>query len=153
MQRFLTLAAVLGVAAFAVTQDVEKKIQRSDLPVAVQRAVDQHAGTAKIRGYSAEKENGKTYYEAEYIEQGMSKDILFDEQGGVREVEAQLPLSAVPPDVLQAVKNKAGLGQITKVESITKHGKLVAYEAQVLSKGKRTEVQVGPHGETLSHEE
>jgi len=42
---------------------------------------------------------------------------------------------------------------ILKVESITKKDKLVAYEAQVDTSGKKSEVQVGPDGKPLDHEE
>ena len=48
---------------------------------------------------------------------------------------------------------KAGSGKITKVESIRKHGAIVAYEAKVLTNGKRSEVQVAPDGKPLDHEE
>ena len=40
-----------------------------------------------------------------------------------------------------------------KVESIKKHEKLVAYEAKVEKDGKKKEVQVGPDGKPLAHEE
>jgi hypothetical protein len=43
---------------------------------------------------------------------------------------------------------KAGNGRLVKVETLTKKGKLVAYEAQVLTKGKKSEVQVGPDGKS-----
>jgi hypothetical protein len=59
-------------------------------------------------------------------------------------------LSAEVRDGLQA---KAGKGKITKIESITKKTKLVAYEAQVLADGKKSEIQVGPDGKPLDHEE
>ena len=39
-----------------------------------------------------------------------------------------------------------------KMESITKHGELVAYEAQTSTDGK-SEVQLGPDGKALDHEE
>jgi hypothetical protein len=39
------------------------------------------------------------------------------------------------------------------VESITIHGKLVAYEAKVDTNGKRSEIQVSPDGKPLDHEE
>ena len=48
---------------------------------------------------------------------------------------------------------KAGKGKILKVESLTKKDKLVAYEAQVDTDGKKSEVQVGPDGKPLDHEE
>jgi hypothetical protein len=48
---------------------------------------------------------------------------------------------------------KAGKGKLVKVESLTKKDKLVAYEAQVDTNGKKSEVQVGPDGKALDHEE
>jgi len=39
------------------------------------------------------------------------------------------------------------------VESLTKKNKLVAYEAAILKGTKRGEIQVGAHGQKLSHEE
>ena len=52
-----------------------------------------------------------------------------------------------------ALQAKADKGKITKVESITKKDKLVAYEAQVVTDGKKSEVQVGVDGKPLDHEE
>jgi hypothetical protein len=43
--------------------------------------------------------------------------------------------------------------QLVKVETLTKKGKLVACEAKVLTNGKTSEVQVGPDGKALDHEE
>jgi hypothetical protein len=48
---------------------------------------------------------------------------------------------------------KAGDGKLVKVESLTRNGKCVAYEAQVVTDGKRSELQVGPDGRLLDHEE
>ena len=48
---------------------------------------------------------------------------------------------------------KAAGGKILKVESLTKNGKLVAYEAKVEAAGKKSEIQVGPDGKPLDHEE
>ena len=53
----------------------------------------------------------------------------------------------------EGLQAKAGKGKLLKVESVTKHDKLVAYEAQVMSEGKKSEVQVGPDGKPLNHEE
>jgi hypothetical protein len=71
----------------------------------------------------------------------------------VIEVEEQVELQAVPAEVKAGLQAKAGKGKITKVESITKKDKLVAYEAQVVTDGKKSEVQVGPDGKPLDHEE
>ena len=47
----------------------------------------------------------------------------------------------------------AGTGTIGKIESITKNGKVVAFEAVVKMGTKSHEVQVGPDGNRLAHEE
>jgi hypothetical protein len=55
--------------------------------------------------------------------------------------------------VKAGLQSKAGSGKILKVESITKHDKLVAYEAKLTTNGKKSEIQVGPNGKPLDHEE
>jgi hypothetical protein len=99
------------------------------------------------------KENGKTFYEAELMTNGHGKDVLMDEDGNVVEVEEQVAMDSLSPSVGAALQAKAGGGKILKVESLTKNGQLVAYEAQIRTNGKKSEVQVGSQGETVAHEE
>ena len=131
----------------------EKKIQRSELPPAVEKTVAAQSLGATIQGFSEERENGQTFYEAEMTVNGHSKDILMDTGGVIVEIEEQIAMDSLPTDVQDALRAKAGKGKIVTVESITKHEKLVAYEAVILTKGKRSEVQVDPQGKHLSHEE
>jgi hypothetical protein len=150
----LAVAAIFSLApTTALTQEQEKKIQRSDLPAEVEKTVATQTQGATIRGFSQEKENGQTYYEAELSVNGHSKDILIDSTGAVAEVEEQVALDSLPSVVKDGLQAKAGKGKLVKVESITKHDKLVAYEAKVSTGGKRSEVQVGPDGKPLDHEE
>jgi len=145
------LIMVSGLATTATAQ--EKKIQRSELPSEVEKTVVSQSEGATIRGFSKEIENGQLHYEVELMVNGHSKDILMDSGGAILEVEEQVAVDSLPADVRSGLQAKAGNGQLLKVESITKHDKLVAYEAQVRSSGKRTEVQVGPNGKPLDHEE
>jgi uncharacterized membrane protein YkoI len=131
----------------------EKHIKRSDLPAAVQKTSDEQSKGATVRGYAKEREEGKLEYEVELTVGGHSKDVTIDPAGNVLEVEEQVALEALPAAVRDGLQKKAGNGKITKVETITKHGTLVAYEAQVLAGGKKSEVQVGPGGKPLDHEE
>ena len=71
---FATLLLLVIPAASA-----ERKIKRSDLPAAVKAAVAVQSQGAKVRGFSEEKENGKTYYEAEFQVSGHTKDVLMDQ--------------------------------------------------------------------------
>ncbi len=147
----LTLGGGIALAGVAVAQ--EKKIKRSDLPAAVEKTVAAESAGANIRGFSKETEDGKTYYEMELTLDGRTKDVLMDGTGAVTEVEEEVSLDELPANVKAALLQKAGKGKIVKVESLTKHNKLVAYEAQVKESGRKSEVQVGPEGQTLSHEE
>jgi hypothetical protein len=149
MKKTVLISLALFLSLFAIAQ--EKKIQRSALPPAVEKTVQ--AQTATIRGFSQERENGQTFYEAEMTVDGHSKDILMDASGAIVEVEEQVNFDALPAAVKAGLQSKAGKGKIVKVESVTKHDKLVAYEAQITTAGKHTEAQVGPDGAPLAHEE
>jgi hypothetical protein len=146
-------AATMLLSVLAPAQDQEKKLKRSDLPPAVEKAVVEQSQGATIRGFSQEKENGQTFYEAELVVKGHSKDILMDAEGAVVEVEEQIPTESLSLAVRDGLQAKAGNGKLVKVETLTKRGKLVAYEAQVLTNGKKSGVQVGPEGKPLDHEE
>jgi hypothetical protein len=145
------LVVSLMVVGSAFAQ--EKKIKRSELPAAVEKTVVEQSKGATIRGFSEEKENGQTTYEAEMLVDGHTKDVQMDSNGAVMEIEEQVDLQTMSAEVKAGLEAKAGKGKITKVESITKKDKLVAYEAQVVTDGKKSEVQVGPDGKPLDHEE
>lgn len=147
----VAIAAGLVITGTAIGQ--ERSIKRSQLPAAVEKTVAANASNAEVRGFTEEKENGQTFYEAEFVVDGRSRDILMDTAGNIVEVEEQVPLDKLPAAVRAGIVAQAGKGKIRSVESITKHGALVAYEAHILTGKKYTEVQVGPDGQRLDHEE
>ena len=147
------LIFALAIVCVSLAQEQEKKIQRSDLPPAVEKTVAAESHGATIKGFSEEKENGQTYYEAEMAVSGHSKDVLIDTGGSIVEVEEQVGFDSLPAEVKAGLQKKAGSGKILKVESLTKHGTLVAFEAKVQADGKKKEIQVGPDGKGLDHEE
>ena len=145
----LLVSVVLAVTLYSQ----EKTIPRSQLPPAVEKAVVAQGPRARVQGFATEKENGETYYEAQFTVDGRSKDVLFDRYGNVVEVEEQVEMGNLPANVKKRLQANAGRGRLVKVETLTKRGRLVAYEAQVITNGKRSEVQVGPDGRTLAHDE
>jgi hypothetical protein len=151
-------ATVWALAAFcfslaSLCDAQEKHLKRSDLPAAVQKTADEQSKGATVRGYSQETEDGKLMYEVKLTLDGHSKSVGIDQNGNLMEIEEQVELGTLSPEVRKGLQNKVGDGKITKVESITKHGTIVAYEAKVLTGTKKTEVQVGPDGKPLDHEE
>jgi hypothetical protein len=152
--RVVALSLFVGLAITLPALAQEKKIKRADLPPAVEQTVATQSQGAKIHGFSEEKENGKMLYEVEMIVDGHSKDVLMNTDGAVVEVEEQVKLDSLTPVVQAGLQAKAGTGKIVKVESLTKHGNVVAYEAQIVTgANKKSEVQVGPDGRSLDHEE
>lgn len=149
MAAVLALASCVALGASAQ----ERRLKKSDLPPAVQRAVEKESKGATIRGYSSETEQGQLQYEVDMTVRGHSRDVAFAPDGSVLEVEEEVAIDSLPAAVQEGLHKKTGAGTITRVESITKHGTLVAYEAQVLTGGKRSEVQVGPDGQPLTHKE
>ncbi|MGB7554817.1 MAG: hypothetical protein WBM04_10610 [Candidatus Korobacteraceae bacterium] len=148
-----TTLLLLSFVQLVTGQDHEKKIARSQLPPASERTITEQSKGAEIRGFAQEREGGKTYYEAEMKVNGHSKDVLVDAEGKLIEVEEEVSIASLPVAVRNGLQAEAGTGVLRKVESITKENKLVAYEAQVVTKGKHFEVQVGPDGKPLQHEE
>lgn len=151
---FAGVVLALSSMAFAQGKDEkEKKIDRKDLPAAVEKTVGEQAKGATIRGFSTEVEKGRRVYEASLTVNGHGKEISMDASGKILEIEEEVAMESLPPAVKEGLTKAAGAGKITKVESLTKNGKLVAYEAAVKTGEKRSEVQVGPEGARLAHPE
>jgi hypothetical protein len=149
---FVSLAAS-GLLLAGIASAQEKKIRRSELPPAVEKTVAAQSEGATIRGFSTEKEKGQTLYEVEMTVNGHSKDISIAADGSIVEIEEQVSLDSLSPEVKAGLQAKAGKGKLVKIESLTKKDRLVAYEAKVDTNGKKSEVQVGPDGKPLDHEE
>jgi hypothetical protein len=150
---YIAAFAVAGLLFAGTAAAQEKKIKRSDLPPAIEKTVVAQSEGATIKGFSTEKEDGKTMYELSMTVSGHSKNVLINVDGSIAEVEEQVAMDSLPAEVKAGLLAKAGKGKITEVETLTKKEKLVAYEAQVNTDGKKSEVQVGPDGKPLDHEE
>jgi hypothetical protein len=151
--RFLaTTISVLGLLCFGI-QAQEKKISRTQLPPAVEQTVQRECEGATIKGFAKEIEHGQTFYEASLNVSGHNRDVLIDKNGKVVEVEEEVAMDSLPASVQSALKKAAGTGTIQSIESLTKNGNLVAYEAHVKRGKNRSEIQVGPNGEKLKRPE
>jgi len=154
MKKYYLAVFAAGILLFTGTASAqERKIKRSELPPAVEKTVAAQSAGATIRGFSTERENGQTLYEVEMTVNGHGKDVSMTANGSIVEVEEQVAMDSLSPGVKAGLQAKAGKGKILKIESLTKMDKLVAYEAQVVTNGKRSEIQIGPDGKPLDHEE
>jgi hypothetical protein len=149
--RLSAVSVVIALAICSVVVAQEKKITRAQLPAAVEKTVARESQGATINGFATEIENGKRLYEVELTVDGHSKDISMNKNGDIVEIEAEVAMDSLPAAVQAGLRKAAGAGTIGKIESLTKRGKLVAYEGHVKTGAKRSEIQVGPNGEKLAH--
>jgi hypothetical protein len=154
MNRFVTLSAVLSMGlASSIALAQEKHVRRRDLPSAVGVTADRESIGSTVKGYVKEREHGRTVYEVETVVGGRTRDIEIEVDGTVSEIEQEIAFASLPDEVKHSLMTEASGAKITKVESLTKEGKLVAYEAALLRGAHKSELQVGPAGEHLSQEE
>ena len=146
---FASLVIVLATVSAAQAQ--ERKIKRAQLPPAVEKTVLEQSQGATVKGFSTEIEKGKRVYEVAMTVDGHGKDILIDAKGNVIEIEEEVVMDSLSQPVKDGLTKAAGTGTISKVESLTRNGTLVAYEAVVKRGAKNSEIQVGPNGEKLAH--
>ena len=141
--RFRALMAVvflMPVLAYAG----DTRVTLTDLPAAVLRAVQRETKGTTIRSISRETENGRTVYEVETDAAGRTKDLLFDANGTILEIEEEIAAADVPAAALTAITRTAGRGKVTKIEKVTK-GAAISYEAQIQG-ARMSEVVVRPDG-------
>jgi len=142
----IPVSVLLAISLSGSVVAVEKKIQRKDLPAAVQTAVQQEESNgATVKNIVAEKEGGRTVYEVEMTVRGHTRDMLFDAAGTVIESEEEVSLDAVPAPVKAALEAR---GTVVKVEVVTK-GANVTYEGHIEKNGKKSEVAVDAAGRRI----
>ena len=149
----LFAALIGGVVSGRAVDAAEVKITRAALPPPVEKTVATESRGATIKGFSSETEGGQKLYEVALVVDGHGRTIQMDARGEIVVVEEEVSLAAVSAAVQAGLRQGAGSGLIGRVESLTKRGTLVAYEAVVQHGKKRSEIQVGPDGKRLAHPE
>jgi hypothetical protein len=97
------------------------------LPAPVLAAFKKSYPNATIRHASKETEAGKTVWEVESIDTNLARDLVYNPDGTVVEVEEEVAMAGVPPVVADALKAKYPKATVTKAEKKTT-GATVAYE-------------------------
>lgn len=148
----LGLAVCLGagLAAQEAKKPAKKPAAKVQLPAAITNAFQKAYPNAKITGTSKETEGGKTVYEVESTDQGMSRDLLYNADGTVVEVEEGMNPADLPGPVAAALKKLYPKAKVTKAEKLTR-GETLEYEL-ALSGAPRKEVAFMPDGKLVPPE-
>jgi hypothetical protein len=121
----LTITAISLAGSFASAQ--ERQVKRKNVPIAVLNAFKASYPTATIKGYAREKEDGKTFYEIESMEGATGRDVLYNPDGSVAEVEETIAPSDLPAGIQEAIRTRYPRAVVIKAEK-TVQGDTVGYE-------------------------
>ena len=139
---------LIGLAAQA--GEKEKKIQKSDLPAAVQATADRESAGGKVTAYSQGTLNGVVIYEVEMVTDGVPREVMIGADGVVIAVEKEVPWDSLPADVQGGLKEQAGSNKLGKVNSVSKDGKVVGYQTSVTRNGNMEMIHVGADGKAMT---
>lgn len=135
--------AVFGL--FLTTGIHAQKYSASDMPKSVLDAFNKMYPNATAIGYDIENENGGKFYEVESKDGDIRRDLLFNADGSISEIEEQISISSLPDNVTAGVYAKYPKGTITKAEKVTK-GSETLYEVVVKNGKKKLEVRLNTSG-------
>jgi uncharacterized cupredoxin-like copper-binding protein len=159
----LTLCLAAGVAAQEAKKpakkpaaekseqaEAKKPAAKVQLPPAITEAFQKAYPNAKITGTAKETEGAKTVYEVESVDQGLNRDLIYNPDGTVVEIEEAMKPADLPAPVSDALKKLYPKAKITKAEKLTR-GETVEYE-MALSGAPKTEVAFMPDGKLVPPE-
>ena len=144
------LSTAVSALAFlpATAQESEKKVTAKAVPTVVITNFKAAYPKAVIRGYASEIENGKQYYEIESREGTLHRDVLYNPDGTVAEIEESIGSNALPPVALETIKAKYPKAAIVLAEKTTV-GDKITYEVKGRQGRKRFTMEFDADGKML----
>ena len=145
MRTVTTLTVAIGLCLTSAY--AQKKLTVQDLPAAVQKTVQAELKGGDIKNIGKETEHGVTQYEVETMREGKHRDFEVDTKGTLLVVEDETTIDAIPAAAKATILKKVGAGKLGTVETVSKPGQEMMYEAEYTTKaGKKSEVLVKANG-------
>lgn len=159
MERFLASCfAIATLTVVATAQETKaaapqkkaaapaKKLELKDLPLAVQKTIQDESKGAEIKNIGKETEHGVAQYEVETILNGKHRDFNVDTKGVLLLVEEETTIDSIPAAAKAGILKKVADGKLGMVE-LFKRGGETMYEAGYIGKnGKKHGVLVKADG-------
>lgn len=136
---------VAGSLSPAPAAGKEKKEAKIDVPKPVYDAFVKAYPNAKITKSGKEKLDGKRVFGIESEEGGVSRNVLYKEDGTLVEIEEKLPPTGLPLAVLQGINAKYPTGLTVRAKKVTR-GKTVEYELRLKQENDYYELTVSSAG-------
>jgi len=121
----------------------------AQLPKAIADAFKKSYPNAVIKNAAKETEGGKTVWEVESTDNGLARDLVYNPDGTVVDIEEEVPAASLPPAVTTALKAKFPKATITKAEKLFK-GKVMTYEMTITGAGDVKAAEFTPEGKFVA---
>jgi uncharacterized membrane protein YkoI len=144
----LVVIAVSVMSLSAAAQ--ESKVAEKDVPAAVIAAFKSAYPQATVRGYAREKENGKVFYEIESKDGSTMRDLLYNPDGSVAEIEETIAVSDLPAAAQEVIHSQYPKAVVTKAEKVTQ-GSKIGYEVSAKQGTKRISLEFDANGKVLKN--
>jgi len=135
----MSVLMTVSLSGFALAQEAKgKSLQLKDLPAGVQKTVRDNLKGGEIKNIGKEKEDGIEQYEIESVLNGKSRDFNVDAKGNLLLIEEATSIDAIPAAARAGILKKVADGKLTSVETFTKTGQPMLYEAAYTDKSGKT---------------
>jgi len=144
---------VIGVILAGFSQPVfAQKVTKKNVPAAVISAFEKSFPTAKVKGYSREKEGDKISYEIECMVGSVHHDVSYNADGSLVVDEETIRVEESPEAVKKAIQTAYPQGKIQLAEKLTT-GSEIKYEFIVKTGKKTQEVEFDASGKVVNTED
>lgn len=145
----MALSLALGQAHASDTQ-----VNKNEVPKAVLEAFEKAYPNAKDVEFEKETSNGKSVYEVEFKENDREREVLFDADGVILQIEESLDVKSLPEPIAKAISQAYPNATIEDAEKITKpDGTIIVYEVEIKNDGKKLELELDANGKILKAEQ
>jgi hypothetical protein len=114
--------------------EIEAGIAIEDLPAKIRKAADKDLPGGKVTGAEIEDIHGTRSWEVQKIIDGLSYEVVYDEDGNLLEKEAEIRREDAPKAVIDAAMGILPGAAFKSVETITK-GEETVYHVKVVKDG------------------
>jgi hypothetical protein len=142
-------APVMKAAPAAkAAQAAKAQDQAAKLPKVILDAFKKAYPAAVIKNVAEEKDNGKITWEVESTDSGLARDLVYNPDGTVVDIEEEVAAASLPPAVTAALKAKFPKATITKAEKLMK-GKTLTFEMAIAGAGSVKAIEITPEGKIV----
>jgi hypothetical protein len=151
MSRIVRLAAgiALGLLVAVFAQATEKKVKQAGLPPSVQSTINAQSAGSTVSAYTKETVEGETLYRASFVADGHARTITVASDGNLVSTEDEITWDSIPAEVQNSFNKVAHKNKLSDFHSVSTDGRIVSYNAMLVSYGNRDRVSVKPNAPAL----